>query len=100
VNVIDRSNTIHNNEQPELIINDKEIFKIIQPNGTIYFKNSKGELHNINDEPVRICKDASKYWYRNGKQHRDNNEPAVVHGNGYKVWFKNGVFCGDNDCCP
>lgn len=68
MNITDRLNAIENSEV--------QIFKTITKDGRIEYKNSKGQLYNINDLP------------------------AVVHSKGYKAWFKNGIFCGDNDCCP
>lgn len=61
----------------------------ILDDGTIEYKNLKGQFHSIDDFPARIESDGSKYWYKNNKLHRDNSLPAVIE-HGYKQYWENG----------
>lgn len=81
MNHIERLNAI---AEPE-----NQIFKNIEENGTIEFRNIKGELHNINDEPAVILYNGTKAWYKNGKFHRDNDKPSIINSYGFQAWYYN-----------
>lgn len=93
MNAIDRLNAIKNGWTPEP---KEQIFKTISEDGTIEYKNAKGELHNIDDMPAIIYKDTHKHWFKNGKCHRDNDKPAIVNDYGYQAWYQNSKRHRDN----
>ena len=63
--------------------------KTILENGTIEYRNDKGQLHR-EDGPAVEWVDGGKVWFLNGKRHREGG-PAVEFAGGYKAWFLNGV---------
>jgi len=61
----------------------------IDRNGTKwYYKN--GKLHRDGDLPAIENRDGEKHYYKNGKRHRDGNLPAVELPNGMIRYYKNG----------
>jgi hypothetical protein len=60
-------------------------------------RNSKGQLHSLNDEPAIIFQSGTKCWCKDGEYHRDNDEPAIIDPNGTKYWYKDGKCHRDND---
>jgi len=75
---------------------DETIKKIVLKDGTIEYRNSKGDIHNINDEPAVIYVDGTKMWCKNGMLHRDN-DPAIEECGGAQFWYKNGLLHRDGD---
>ena len=63
--------------------------KKVLANGTIEYRNDKGQLHR-EDGPAVEWVDGGKVWFLNGKRHREGG-PAVEFAGGYKAWFLNGV---------
>lgn len=57
-------------------------------NDTIEYKNSKGELHNENDEPAIVYPDGFQAWYKNDKLYREGNKPVAIYADGTKLFKK------------
>ena len=66
-----------------------EVFKNIDKEGTIRYKNNWGELHR-EDGPAVEYTNGFKEWWINGKYHREDG-PAVETKTGFKEWFINGL---------
>jgi hypothetical protein len=62
--------------------------KIVLPDGTIEYRNDKGEYHR-EDGPAVEWNNSTKEWYINGKLHREDG-PAIEYSNGTKFWYLNG----------
>ena len=68
----------------------------IDRNGTKwYYKN--GKLHRDGDLPAIENRDGEKHYYKNGERHRDGNLPAVELPDGTKSYYKNGELHRDGD---
>lgn len=113
MSILERLNIVENGWEPP-------IRETVLENGTVEYRNRKGELHNENDLPAIIklngkkiwCKNNkfhrdndlpaiiekdSKQWLKNGKYHRDGDLPAIIYSSGSKFWYKNGKLHRDND---
>jgi hypothetical protein len=62
--------------------------KIELPNGSIEYRNDKGELHREYGPAIEET-NGTKWWYINGERHRTDG-PAIEWDNGDKEWFING----------
>ena len=64
-----------------------EIFKSVDKDGTIYYKNKKGQYHR-EDGPAFETTDGYKIWWLNGICHREDG-PAVIWSNGDFDYYLN-----------
>ena len=62
--------------------------KIVKEDGTIEYRNSKGQLHR-KDGPAVERKNGDKVWYLNGEKHREDG-PAIEWADGTTYWYING----------
>ena len=96
----------------EVSIEEELLTRTESPDGTIEYRDSKGELHRIDgpaieygngtnvwfvnglrhrtDGPAIEFPDGEKWWYINGLRHRTEG-PAVEHSDGTKEWWVNGI---------
>ena len=61
-----------------------EIFKSVDKDGTIYYKNKKGQYHR-EDGPAVLYSNGTKVWSINGLIHREDG-PAIEYPGGYSEY--------------
>lgn len=66
MNITDRLNTIENGWTPKIV--EEQIFKKVYEDGTIQYRNAKGELHNIDGKPAIIHPNGIEEYWINGKK--------------------------------
>jgi len=66
----------------------QKITKTVLSNGTIEYRNEKGEYHRL-DGPAVESLDGYKVWCQHGQRHRLDG-PAVEYSNGGKRWYQHG----------
>ena len=64
----------------------------IRDNGSLVWKNEKGELHRVGG-PAVILADVTKKYHINGKLHRVGG-PAVIYSDGCKAYWVAGKRVG------
>jgi hypothetical protein len=88
MNAIDRLNAINDGWTPEPIIPiEEQVFKTVLENGDVFFRNSKGQFHSVNDEPAYIDTFGSQFWYKNGELHREGNKPVAIYADGSELFL-------------
>lgn len=58
--------------------------------GNTVTRNSRDQLHSLNDQPSLIGKDGTKRWHHNGLLHRKNGPAIESHDGKLKTYYKHG----------
>ena len=66
----------------------------------VWWSNSSGQLHHINDLPAVVYIDGTQRWYHYHQLHRGNGLPAIICCDGTMTWYEHDKKTGNQDNPP